>query len=153
MFERTAEELKMENEMGRVFATATVENLLDLGEVDRGNRPAEQVRRIVVSDALVDTGATTLALPTRLITQLGLKKIYERRARSTRGTHMVAMYQAVRLTIDGRSCTVDVMEVPDDVPALIGQVPLELLDFVVDPQGQRLIGNPAHNGEHILELY
>ena len=73
--------------------------------------------------------------------------------RSAKGTGMVAMYQAVRLTIEGRSCTVDVMEVPDDVPALIGQVPLEMLDFVVDPQARRLIGNPAHNGEHILEMY
>jgi hypothetical protein len=36
---------------------------------------------------------------------------------------------------------------------LIGQVPLELLDFVVDPRGQRLIGNPEHGGEHIIELY
>jgi hypothetical protein len=62
------------------------------------------------------------------------------------------MYTAVRLTIQGRTCTVDVMEVPDDVPSLIGQVPLELLDFVVDPVGQRLIGNPAHGGEHVIEL-
>ncbi len=52
----------METEMGRVFATATIENLLDLGEVDRGSRPADQVRRIVVSNALVDTGATATCL-------------------------------------------------------------------------------------------
>src|SRR5262249_36670330 len=142
-----------ETEMGRVFAAATIENLGDLVEAERGNRSDSEVRRVDVSDALVDTGATTLALPSHLIAKLGLKKVFERRARSTRGTHMVDMYQAVRLTIHGRSCTVDVMEVPDDVPVLIGQVPLELLDFVVDPQGQRLIGNPAHNGEHILELY
>jgi hypothetical protein len=56
-------------------------------------------------------------------------------------------------TIDGRFCTVDVMEVPDDVPALVGQIPLEMLDLVVDLQGRRLTGNPAHNGEHILELF
>jgi hypothetical protein len=36
---------------------------------------------------------------------------------------------------------------------LIGQVPLEMLDFVVDPQSQRLIGNPEHGGEQMLELY
>lgn len=47
----------------------------------------------------------------------------------------------------------DVMEVPDDVAVLIGQIPLEMLDFVVDPQCRRLIGNPAHGGEQILELY
>lgn len=51
-----------------------------------------------------------------------------------------------------RPCVVEVMEVPDSVPALIGQIPLEMLDLVVDPRGQRLIGNPAHNGEHVLEL-
>ena len=72
---------------------------------------------------------------------------------STREVGLVAVYQAVRLTIDDRFCTVDVMEVPDDVPALVGQIPLEMLDLVVDLQGRRLTGNPAHNGEHILELF
>jgi len=143
----------METTMGRVLTAATIENLGDLVEVERGNRSADKVRRIAVNDALVDTGSTTLALPSRLIVQLGLHKVYERRARSTRGTDLVAVYQAVRLTIQGRFCTVDTMEVPDDVPVLIGQIPLEMLDFVVDPQGCRLIGNPAHQGEHILELY
>jgi hypothetical protein len=46
-----------------------------------------------------------------------------------------------------------VTEVPDDCPILIGQIPLELLDFVVDPSGQKLIGNPEHGGEHVVELY
>ncbi len=63
------------------------------------------------------------------------------------------MYEAVRLTIMGRSCKMDVLEVPDGVPALIGQIPLEYLDFVVDPQQQILIGNPAHGGEHTFEMY
>jgi hypothetical protein len=46
-----------------------------------------------------------------------------------------------------------VIEVSDDCPVLIGQVPLDLMDFVVDPGGQRLIGNPAHGGEQVIELY
>jgi hypothetical protein len=45
------------------------------------------------------------------------------------------------------------MEVPDSVPVLIGQIPLERLDFVVDPQARCLIGNPAHGGEHIIEAF
>ena len=143
----------METTMGRVLTQVTIENLGDLIEVERGSRSDDQVRRVIVDDALVDTGATTLALPTRLVHQLGLKKIYEKQARSTRGVGPVAVYQAVRLTIDGRFCTVDVMEVPDDIPALVGQIPLEMLDLVVDLQGRRLTGNPAHNGEHILELF
>lgn len=47
----------------------------------------------------------------------------------------------------------DLVEVPDDCPVLVGQIPLEALDFVIDPIGQQLIGNPAHGGEHIIELY
>jgi hypothetical protein len=46
-----------------------------------------------------------------------------------------------------------VAEVPDECGVLIGQIPLEALDFVVDPVGRRLIGNPAHGGEHIIEVY
>jgi predicted aspartyl protease len=69
------------------------------------------------------------------------------------GLAVAAIYDAVRLTIQGRQCTVDVVEVPDSVPPLIGQIPLEMLDFVVDPRGQRLIGNPEHGGEHVIEMY
>jgi hypothetical protein len=57
------------------------------------------------------------------------------------------------LIVQGRECTCDVIEIPDDCPVLVGQVPLELLDFVVDPVGARLIGNPAHDGEQMVELY
>jgi hypothetical protein len=39
------------------------------------------------------------------------------------------------------------------VSVLIGQIPLEGLDFVVDPQGQRLIGNPDHGGQHMIDAY
>ena len=45
------------------------------------------------------------------------------------------------------------MEVPDDCPVLVGLIPLEALDFVVDPVNQQLIGNPAHGGEQMVELY
>jgi predicted aspartyl protease len=143
----------METEtMGRVLTEATIENLRDLWDVERGLLPSDQERRITVTDALADTGATTLGLPTRLIRQLGLNKQYEKRAVSTTGISHVNVYDAVRLTIQGRYLSVDPMEVPDDVPVLIGQIPLEMLDLVVDTRSRRLIPNPAHGGEHILEL-
>src|SRR5437868_420953 len=95
--------------MGRVLTEAIIENLGDLLEVQRGLRSPDEVRRITVNDALVDTGATTLALPARFIQQLGLTKSHEKRARSSVGTKQVAVYEAVRLTLQGRPCTVDVM--------------------------------------------
>jgi predicted aspartyl protease len=139
--------------MGRVLTEATIENLEDLWAVKRGLLTLEQARRLTVVDALVDTGATLLSLPTRLIQQLGLSKTASKRVTSSIGLAEAAVYDAVRLTIQGRACTMDVMEVPDSVPVLIGQIPLEHLDLVVNLRDRSLIGNPAHGGEHVYELY
>jgi hypothetical protein len=73
--------------------------------------------------------------------------------RSVTDTRDVDFYGPVRLSIQGRDCPTDVMEVPDGTPALVGQIPLEYLDFVIDLRGQKLIGNPAHGGEHMFEAY
>ncbi len=144
----------METEaMGRVTVEATIENYGDAWNVSRGLIPADQARRIEVADALVDTGATLFSLPSRFIEQLGLQQVGTKRGRGTTGVGEARLFSAVRLTIQGRSCTTDVLEVPDDIPILIGQLPLENLDFVVDLRAQKLVGNPAHGGEHIFEMY
>ena len=59
----------------------------------------------------------------------------------------------VLLTVQGREARIEVGEASDDTPVLIGQIPLEILDFVIDMQGQKLIGNPAHGGEQMIEVY
>ena len=139
--------------MGRVTTEATIENLEDLWAVKRGLLPADQARRITVPNALADTGATMLSLPTRLIRQLGLARFTKKRITTSLGVGEADVYETVRLTIQDRSCPMDVMEVPDSDPVLIGQLPLEALDFLPDPGSGKLIGNPAHGGEHIIEAY
>jgi predicted aspartyl protease len=139
--------------MGRVTTQARFENVSDVVLASQGQLPEDQVRAVNVDDALVDTGCTTIGLPKRLIDQLGLVAFSQKRVRGVTGSGTARVYTAVRLTIQDRSCTSDVFEIPDDVPVLIGQIPLEALDFVVDPRSQRLIGNPAHGGEHIIEAY
>jgi len=141
------------NTVGRVLTEAKFENLEDLWAVKQGLRSPDEVRAITIPDALVATGATLLSLPTSQIERLGLARVSSKRVTSSIGLAAAGIYEAVRLTIQGRSCTMDVMEVPDGVPALIGQLPLEHLDFVVDLRSRSLIGNPAHGGEHMYELY
>jgi predicted aspartyl protease len=139
--------------MGKVLVTARIENLKDLYNAERGNLPADQVRSVDIEDALVDTGAMILSLPKRWIEKLGLAQVRTRRVRTTAGLRECGIYEAVRLTIQGRDCIVEVADVPDDCPALIGQVPLEMLDFVVDPVGRKLIGNPEHGGEQMFDQF
>ncbi len=144
----------MENDtIGRVLTEVIIENLGDLYAVKLGVLRSDQVRRVVVGDALADTGATILSLPTRLIRELGLDKRGTKRVTTSQGICEADKYEAVRLTIQGRDCPVDVLEVPDNVPVLVGQIPLENLDLVVDPRGGKLIGNPEHGGEHMFEMY
>ena len=141
------------DDMGRVMTEALIENIKDVHAVELGVLESANVRKIQVDDALVDTGATLVSLPKRLIKQLGLAKISEKRVTSSAGMTTAGMYGPIRLTIQGRSCTMDVMEVPNSVPVLIGQIPLEHLDFVIDMRSHKLTGNPAHGGEHMYELF
>jgi predicted aspartyl protease len=139
--------------MGKVLVTAKIENLKDLYLASRKKTKRSKVRSIEVTDALVDSGATTLSMPKRLIDQLGLDRMGARRMRTAGGPREVPLYEAARLTLHGRYCITDVMELPDNCPVLIGQVPLELMDFVIDPKGQRLIGNPEHGGKWMLDQF
>ena len=61
--------------MGKVTVSAAIENLDDLFKVESGTLTADKVRHAQVTDALVDSGATILLLPTRTIKELGLKPL------------------------------------------------------------------------------
>lgn len=139
--------------MGKVLVAARIVNLEDEFMGRRGVIPPNSARSVEVADALIDTGVTQLSLPRHSIEKLGLRPSRVRQARTAVGSVTVQVYEAVRLEVQGRDCLSDVTELPDECPALIGQIPLEQMDFVVDPRGQRLIGNPAHGGEHVIELY
>jgi predicted aspartyl protease len=139
--------------VGRVLLKVRVENLEDAFSAEQGRIKPEEVRTLEVDDALVDTATTTLSLPRRMIAALGLKHFRSRQARTSAGLIQVQMFRAVRLTIQDRDCICDVTEIPDDCPVLIGQIPREALDFVVDVVNQKLIGNPDHHGEHMVDLF
>lgn len=51
-----------------------------------------------------------------------------------------------------RTAIVEIMEIPEGVPPLLGYIALEMLDFVIHPQRERLIGNPDHGGELIIDM-
>ena len=53
--------------------------------------PPEEVRRVEVPDALVDTGATFLSMPRRYIQQLGLQLFRTRQAKTSSGVATFGM--------------------------------------------------------------
>jgi predicted aspartyl protease len=139
--------------VGQLIVSAKIENVFDLHEASRGQLAADQVRRIEVADARVDTGMTSLSLPKRLIAQLGLNLLRSARAKTAARITTFGIFGPVRLAVQGRDCTVEVAELPEECPPLIGVIALEILDFVVNPRNQTLTGNPAHGGEQIYDMF
>ena len=128
-----------------------LENLKDLYAVELGAINSEDVRRITIENALVDTGATGLCLPTSLIHQLGLTPIRNIRAQTANGTIERTVYSQVKYTVLERSDFITVTNLPEDAPVLVGHMILEALDLCLDIQNG-LIYNPAHDGEWMIKI-
>lgn len=137
--------------MGKLVVPAKIENLFDVENRERGIQSERDVRTVEVADALIDSGATGLLIPKRFVAQLNLRPYRTRQSRTVAGIIEHSVYTAVRLTVQGRDCISDVIEISDDLPVIIGQVPLELMDWVIDLKGQKLIGNPEHGGVHMMD--
>jgi predicted aspartyl protease len=137
----------MNNGMGKVTTRIRVENWLDAELIKAGAR--KEGPRIVETDALVDTGAVKLYLKSSVIRQLGLHPVGEVKSRTmSNRSESRTVFSPVALEIQGRTGRFDVVEIPDSLPNIIGQIPLEDLDWVVDCRNQKLIPNPEHkNGE------
>ena len=137
--------------MGKVIVKIKLTNQADL--VLQELKLLKGKPRSVEVDALVDTGATRLYLKPSVIRALGLKKMEEVESRTTNGIRPRGVYQPVRLEVMKRHGDFNVVDIDEDVPNLLGQVPLAYLDFVVDPQGQKLIPNPEHGEKQMTEEY
>ena len=134
----------------RHTAEIKLANLRDLFLVQTGAMNPEDVRRLTVDDALVDTGATRLCMPTSLIEHLGLTPVSNRTARTATGIVERTLYSEVEYTLLERSSTIRVTDLPEGSPVLIGHMVLEELDLCVDMK-RGLIYNPAHGDDWIEE--
>jgi predicted aspartyl protease len=137
--------------MGKIIVKIKLTNLKDAFLKAAGVRKAGP--RVVEVQALVDTGATRLYLKPSVIKKLGLARTDTVRSQTTNGDVIRYKYEPVVLELMGRRENFDVVEIPENVPNLLGQVPLEVLDLVVDARRQRLIPNPAHGGEQMTEEF
>ena len=137
--------------MGKVVIQIKLTNQADL--VLRDLRLLKGKPRSLETEALVDTGATRLYLKPSVIERLGLKRTGTIESCTTNGIRRRGVFQPVRLEVLGRGGNFDVVGLDEEVPNLVGQIPLEYLDFVVDPQGRKLIPNPEHGDKQMSDEY
>jgi hypothetical protein len=128
--------------VGEVRTSAVLENGVDAGLVDRGMLDPSAVRR-VQADMLVDADAVNVLLPQDMVEALGL---------DLRGKTVVTLAndQNVEMpfagpllfTTVGRTMFTDCLVGPPKCEPLLGQIVLERLDLIVDPNKRRLTVRP-----------
>ena len=138
--------------MGKTVNRIRITNNTDLANARSGLIAADAVRTLEL-DALVDTGATELAVPLEATRALGLQFEGHREVReaATR-TVRLPRVTGVRLEILGRDMTCDALVLPDGTMPLLGQIALEGLDLIVDPQRREVRVNPRSPDVPMVDL-
>ncbi len=138
-------------QLGQILTTITVTNRIHQVLVERGFIPAGEIRSLTLDKVLVDTGATLLALPAFIISQLGLSQLAETNVETAAGIRKGRIFQDIRLEVEGRQAVFDCLEMPEGVDAiLLGVIPLEELGLEPDLKNQRLRVLPMNDQQTYL---
>jgi clan AA aspartic protease len=133
-----------EKKMGLVYAEIELISGDDMALFRRGFLPEEQIKHMKVS-VLVDSGAYMLVINEHIKEQLDLPILEEKTARLADETEVkVGVTGPVELRFENRSTTVRALVLPGNAEPLLGIIPMEDMDVVVDPKRQRLIVNPEY---------
>jgi len=133
--------------MGNVYAEITVKNCIDLAKAREGIISDNEVRTVTLT-ALVDTGATSLVINEEICKQLGLSIIYTRTANLAGDLKLdCKITEPVQINWKNRQVDINAMILPGN-KILLGVIPLEFMDLMVDPVNQKLVG--AHGDQAIL---
>ena len=107
----------------------------------------------VSCDMLVDSGAAELALPAELIESLKLEELGKMRMfTADGGQHEYRVLGIVEFEVQGRLCQVRVTELPRGSTPLLGAMPLEEMDWRIDPSEKKLVPNPRSPDHPLLPL-
>jgi len=135
--------------MGTVFVEITLKNGGDLTSFQRGYITDKDVRSLTVT-ALVDTGASTLVINDTICQTLGLA--IEKTSTATIAGGMkidCKVTEPVRICWKDRDAISPALVLPES-EVLLGVIPLEAMDLIVDPVNHELAG--AHGDKMVIRV-
>jgi clan AA aspartic protease len=138
--------------IGKIVTTLTITNRIDAGAAQRGLIPSEEVRTISLDNVLVDTGATTLCLPTNAIAKLGLELLKEVDVATANGFSKARIFRDASICLLGREGTFECLELPGGRNPLLGVIPLEALGIELDLKNQKLKLLPEESMDTYLTI-
>lgn len=117
--------------MGLTYATIKLTNLFN--------------RKQIEVNALVDTGATFMCVTEEIAVQLGFDTSeVSRQVVTLADGHLrqVPKIAPIEIAFANRSYVTEAVVLGNE--PLLGVIPLEAMDLIVDPRGQALVVNPLH---------
>ena len=128
--------------MGYVFAEIQLTNEDDLAFYRRGWAAENELRRVTTT-ALVDSGSYDLIINKEIQEQLQLPVIDKREVKLADETILeLDVVGPVEVRFENRLTIVTAPLLPDTETVLLGAIPLEGLDVIIDPLRERLLVNP-----------
>ena len=128
--------------MGHVYANITLINSVDAVLAQRGNIPSENVRKMEVK-ALVDSGAMTLTINEEIAKQLDLDVQERAEVVLADGSYRKCDYVGpVFIHFENRIATCSALVLPGADEVLLGVIPLDEMDVIIDPTTQKLAVHP-----------
>jgi hypothetical protein len=123
----------------------TLENPIDATNAVNGLIKETEVRRLTVK-ALVDTGAWTLVMNEATRVKLGLRVLGQSTSEVANGVVETGFVtEGVNIYWQDRLTTCNAFVLANETEVLFGALPLEGMDLMVYPKGEKLIG--AHGDQ------
>jgi clan AA aspartic protease len=133
--------------MGLVYEEITLKNAADVTNARRVIINKPEIRQATIT-AMVDTGAGTLIINEAIRQRLGLDVIAEKSATLANDIkEMCGITEPVEIHWNNRFTAVSAFVVSGNGDVLLGAIPLEGLDLMVDPTRRKLVG--AHGDEAV----
>ncbi len=130
--------------MGLVYAEIDISNGGDAYLFRQGLLPEDKIKQTTIT-ALVDSGAFMLSINENIKTQLDLPVIEKQFVTlADESTIEVEVVGPVEVRFENRSTTVRAVVLPGDAEVLLGAIPMEDMDVLIDPRQQKLVVNPKH---------
>ena len=124
--------------MGLIRTKIEIINSVDLALVRKGHIKEQEVKRLHV-EALVDTGAYMLVINENVKRQLELEVLSKETALLADGSEReLEVVGPIEIRFKTRRTTVDALVVPGDTEVLLGAIPLEGMDVIIDPLKQEM---------------
>jgi clan AA aspartic protease len=144
--------LQRKNAMGFTYVNILLINGEEYRQFERKKISEEQVKRLTVN-MLVDSGAAMLAINEEICNQLDLSPLDKRPAQMADGSVvMLDVVGPIEIRFGNRRTNVDAIVLPGNAQPLLGVIPMEDMDILIDPKANELIINPEHPYKPLVVL-